>query len=171
MTYLTKSFEKVKKEIFIDRLLFLPFGKISYTSSHGVLRDPIFSTFAANWVNMFVKLGQWANVCAWKCLYLFVRFLSPVRLLKQWKDMCSACIFRPRRFSLTKRGQEWKQKHKFVQFSSMHSAHFAFRVHLRICVEDNVQRFQRRLMAARDIEPQVSQQLVLKVYIFLRFWS
>ena len=67
-----------KKDIFMDCSLFLPFGKISYTSLHGVFRDPIFSTFAANWVNMFVKLGQWANVCAWKRLYLFVRFLSPV---------------------------------------------------------------------------------------------
>ena len=68
MTYLTKSFEK---RDFHRMLALLNFWK-NFIKFTGVLRDPIFSTFAtnwvnifaANWVNMFVKLGQWPNVCA-----------------------------------------------------------------------------------------------------------
>ena len=66
-------------------------------------------------------------------------------------------------FQLDQEVQEWKQKNNFVQFSSMHTLRFVCNVHLRICVEDNVQRDPTEVDGGLWHWFEVSQQLVLKV--------
>ena len=102
MTYLTKSFEKGD---FHRMLALLNFWK-------NFIHKFTWRVTGPNFLNFCHKLGQYVRQIrsVGKCLCvkasLFVCSVSfTCQLLKQWKDMCSTCIFRPSYSSLTKRAK------------------------------------------------------------------
>ena len=149
MTYSTKSFEKGD---FHRMLALLNFWK-------NFIHKFTWRVTGPNFLNFCRKLGQYVRQIrsVGKCLCvkasLFVCSVSfTCQLLKQWKDMCSTCIFRPSYSSLTKRAKSESKNINLSNFPrcTVHTLRFVC-----ICVfvsRTTSNAVQRRLRAVCDID-------------------